>query len=129
VDYFNGCHWLNQARPADLSLSGYVQTLDMRRGMLSTRYDWMDCNRATHVEVTAFPARNERPSIFLTAEGAFLQQSIFGFTGLRFSSGGLSPRFPPMLPAGWQDLELRGINLNGKKRTIRIQQGGKLVIE
>ena len=25
VDYFNGCHWLNQARPADLSLSGYAR--------------------------------------------------------------------------------------------------------
>ena len=73
------------------------------------------------------PANNR--FIFLTAEGAFLQQLIFGFTGLRFSNGGLSPRFPPVLPAGWQSLDLRGINLNGKKHTVRIQQGGKLVIE
>ncbi len=79
-----------------------------------------------------FYAMSETPSnnrfVFLTAEGAFLQQVIFGFTGLRFSNDGLRPRFRPVLPRPWQSLELYGINLNGKKHTIRIQQGGKLVI-
>ena len=59
VDYFNGCKWLNQARPADLSLAGYVQTLDIRGGALRTRYRWTECNRATQIDVTSFPARNE----------------------------------------------------------------------
>jgi trehalose/maltose hydrolase-like predicted phosphorylase len=80
-----------------------------------------------------FYAMSETPSnnrfVFLTAEGAFLQQVIFGFTGLRFSGDGLSPRFRPVLPRAWQSLELRGINLNGKRHTVRIQQGGKLVIQ
>ena len=80
-----------------------------------------------------FYAMSETPGnnrfTFLTAEGAFLQQIIFGFTGLRFSSAGLNPRYPPALPAAWQSLELEGINWNGKKHTIRIRQGGKLLIE
>ena len=45
MDYFNGCKWLNQARPADLSLAGYVQTLDTRHGVLTTSYDWIECNQ------------------------------------------------------------------------------------
>jgi trehalose/maltose hydrolase-like predicted phosphorylase len=80
-----------------------------------------------------FYAMSETPGnnrfIFLTAEGAFLQQVIFGFTGLRFSNDGLSPRFPPVLPPSWQSLELTGINLNGKQHTIRVRQDGKLTIE
>ncbi len=79
-----------------------------------------------------FYAMSETPSnnrfIFLTAEGAFLQQVIFGFTGLRFSSEGLSPKYPPLIPPTWQALELRGVNFKGKKRTIRVESG-KLVIE
>jgi trehalose/maltose hydrolase-like predicted phosphorylase len=72
------------------------------------------------------PANNR--FIFLTAEGAFLQQVIFGFTGLRFSSEGLSPKYPPLIPPAWQRLELRGVNVKGRKRTIRVESG-KLGIE
>ncbi len=73
------------------------------------------------------PANNR--FLFLTAEGGFLQQVIFGFTGLRFTDKGLAPRYPPLLPPAWQSVELRGINLNGRKQTIRIEQGGKLIVE
>ena len=80
-----------------------------------------------------FYAMSETPGnnrfTFLTAEGALLQQVIFGFMGLRLSSDGLSPRFRPILPPDRQSLELRGINLNGKRRTVRVQPGGKLTIE
>ncbi len=80
-----------------------------------------------------FYAMSETPGnnrfVFLTAEGAFLQQILFGFTGLRFTREGLSPKYPPLLPPTWQSLELRGLNVKGTKRTVRVGQGGKLVME
>src|SRR5512138_2527928 len=34
---------------------------------------------------------------FATGAGGFLQQVIFGYTGLRLSGDGLTPAFPPLL--------------------------------
>ncbi len=80
-----------------------------------------------------FYAMSETPGnnrfVFLTAEGGFLQQILFGFTGLRLSEKGLAPKYPPQLPPAWQSLELRGIRVNGKKHVVRVDRGGKLLLE
>ncbi len=79
-----------------------------------------------------FEAMTETPSngraVFLTAEGAFLQQVIFGFTGLRFTNQGLKAKYPPLLPPTWQSLELRGIKSQGKVYDIRVTSANKLVM-
>ena len=36
---------------------------------------------------------------FVTGAGGFLQQVIFGYTGLRLGERGLEPAFPPVLPS------------------------------
>ncbi len=80
-----------------------------------------------------FYAMSETPAnnrfVFLSAEGAFLQQILFGFTGLRFSQEGLTAKYPPLLPPTWQSLELRNISIKGRKHSVRIEQGGKLELE
>ncbi len=80
-----------------------------------------------------FEAMTETPSngraVFLTAEGAFLQQVIFGFTGLRFTNQGLKAKYPPLLPPTWQSLELRGIKSRGKIYDIRVTSANKLVMQ
>ncbi|HET9177274.1 MAG TPA: hypothetical protein VFQ24_02845 [Terriglobia bacterium] len=79
-----------------------------------------------------FEAMTETPgngrAVFLTAEGAFLQQVIFGFTGLRFTDNGLEARYPPLLPPTWQSLELRGIKSRGKIYDVRVTSANKLVM-
>jgi trehalose/maltose hydrolase-like predicted phosphorylase len=79
-----------------------------------------------------FDAMTETPSngraVFLTAEGAFLQQIIFGFTGLRWTDGGLKPVHPPLLPPTWQSLELRGIKSRGNAYNIRVTSANRLVM-
>ena len=58
---------------------------------------------------------------FLTGAGAFLQQFIFGYAGLRFSSdAGLSRRFEPLLPERITRLRLRNISIRGKRIDIII---------
>jgi trehalose/maltose hydrolase-like predicted phosphorylase len=66
--------------------------------------------------------RNNR-FVFLTGEGAFLQQLVFGFTGLRFSDEGLKSVYPPQLPPTWQSLELRGIQVRGRRLDVRVGPG------
>jgi trehalose/maltose hydrolase-like predicted phosphorylase len=79
-----------------------------------------------------FEDMTETPSngraVFLTAEGAFLQQVIFGFTGLRLTDNGLQAEYPPLLPPTWQSLELRGIESRGKSYDVLATSDQKLVM-
>ncbi len=69
---------------------------------------------------------NNNRSVFLTGEGAFLQQIVFGFTGLRFTDGGLQPVYAPQLPPTWQSLELRGIGVRGRRMDVRVGAGNTI---
>jgi trehalose/maltose hydrolase-like predicted phosphorylase len=79
-----------------------------------------------------FYAMTETPSnrraVFLTAEGAFLQQVIFGFTGLRLTDDGLKAVYPPHLPPSWRSVDIRGISSRGKRYDIQVTSNGKLTI-
>ncbi|SRR5579883_308442 len=58
---------------------------------------------------------------FLTGAGAFLQQFVFGYTGLRFSADrGLIRKFPPLLPDSIRRLSLRNVSVRGHRTDIRI---------
>ncbi len=55
---------------------------------------------------------------FITGAGAFLQQFVFGYTGLRLTRNGLERRFPSMLPPGVTLLTLKNITVRGKRETL-----------
>ncbi len=58
---------------------------------------------------------------FLTGAGAFLQQFIFGYAGLRFSAdSGLSQKFAPLLPEHIQRLVLRNVSVRGRRVDITV---------
>ena len=48
---------------------------------------------------------------FVTGAGGFLQQVIFGWTGLRIGEGGLDPAFPALLPSHITRLVLRNVHV------------------
>jgi len=79
-----------------------------------------------------FYAMSETPGnnrfVFLTAEGAFLQQVLFGFTGLRLSDNGLDQKFRPSLPQAWKSLEIRNIKVRGKVFNVRVGRDDKISI-
>ncbi len=50
--------------------------------------------------------------------GAFLQQFIFGYTGLRLTANGLEKSFPPALPPGITRLTLKNVTVHGKRQTL-----------
>ncbi len=61
---------------------------------------------------------------FLTGAGGFLQQFVFGYTGLRFSDEGLSQKYRPLLPDGVTKLTLKNVTVRGQVRNIVIASHG-----
>ena len=55
---------------------------------------------------------------FVTGAGGFLQQVIYGWTGLRLGERGLEPAFPPVLPSSVKRLVLRNIQVRGKRYDV-----------
>lgn len=62
---------------------------------------------------------------FITGAGAFLQQVIFGYTGLRLTENGLTQKYKPMLPKGITKLTLKNFTVNNNKFDL-VVEGNKL---
>jgi trehalose/maltose hydrolase-like predicted phosphorylase len=65
---------------------------------------------------------------FITGAGAFLQQVIFGYTGLRLDESGLRPAFKPVLPAGIQRIILRNFSVRGVRQDIIVDREAVRVV-
>lgn len=55
---------------------------------------------------------------FITGAGAFLQQFVFGYTGLRLSEKGLEHKYAVTLPPGVHKIRLKNINVRGRRETL-----------
>ena len=60
---------------------------------------------------------------FLTGTGGFLQQVLFGYTGLRITSRGLVKEYEPMLPSGVKSLEITNLHFRGKRYDVTVEHG------
>ena len=56
----------------------------------------------------------------LTGAGGFLQQVIFGYTGLRITPDGVNQKFTPILPKNIKGLTLQNFYIRGKKYNITV---------
>jgi len=65
---------------------------------------------------------------FVTGAGGFLQQVIFGWTGLRIGERGLEPAFPPLLPSSVKRLVLRNISVRGKRYDVIVDSAGRRMV-
>jgi protein-glucosylgalactosylhydroxylysine glucosidase len=65
---------------------------------------------------------------FETGAGGFLQQVIFGYTGLRLGERGLDPAFPPVLPSHIRRLFLRNVHARGKSYDVVVDSSGRRII-
>jgi trehalose/maltose hydrolase-like predicted phosphorylase len=60
INYFDGKNWLNDEKTNHINFSGYKQNLNMHDGVLSTRYDWIDQEKTTSVEIETFISRKNK---------------------------------------------------------------------
>ncbi len=65
---------------------------------------------------------------FVTGAGGFLQQVIFGWTGLRLRDGGLEPAFPALLPSSVKRLVLRNVSVLGKRYDVTVDEKGRQMV-
>jgi protein-glucosylgalactosylhydroxylysine glucosidase len=65
---------------------------------------------------------------FVTGAGGFLQQVIFGWTGLRLGDDGLEPAFPALLPSSVKRLVLRNIQSRGKRYDVIVDASGRRMV-
>jgi trehalose/maltose hydrolase-like predicted phosphorylase len=66
---------------------------------------------------------------FVTGAGAFLQQVVFGYTGLRLGDDGLQRAFKPLLPAGIRRIVLRNFSVRGTTHDIIVdREGARFVV-
>jgi trehalose/maltose hydrolase-like predicted phosphorylase len=65
---------------------------------------------------------------FITGAGAFLQQVIFGYTGLRLTEDGLTKNFEPMLPKNIKSMRLINFSFKNMKYNISVE-GKNIKIE
>ncbi|MGH7608123.1 MAG: hypothetical protein ACREME_12380 [Gemmatimonadales bacterium] len=65
--------------------------------------------------------RNNDAVTFVTGAGAFLQQVIYGYTGLRLTEQGLRPTFRPVLPSRITRMVLRNVPVRAKRYDIVVE--------
>jgi protein-glucosylgalactosylhydroxylysine glucosidase len=65
---------------------------------------------------------------FVTGAGGFLQQVIYGYTGLRWGDEGLEPAFPPVLPSRIKRLTLRNVYSRGKRYDVIVDSTGRRMV-
>ena len=80
-----------------------------------------------------FDVLSERPVNeavnFVTGAGAFLQQVIFGWTGLRLGEDGLRPAYKPVLPSSVRRVVLRNFSIRGTRQDIIVDRSEVRFVE
>src|SRR5271165_104604 len=78
---------------------------------------WLQSNFTTGLIKPPFNVRTETATnntgYFVTAAGGFLQNLLYGFSGLRIEEKGLIEAYAPVLPPQWKSMTLKDITFRG----------------
>lgn len=95
--------------------------------------EWIDRNLVGFLKppfnVRTETAANNAGYILATSAG-FVQSMLYGLTGLRIDDDGLSAKYAPVLPPGWNALTLKDVKFRGRRYDIRVSRDadGKVVL-
>ncbi len=59
---------------------------------------------------------------FMTASGGFVQNLMYGFSGLRIQEKGLIEAYAPVLPPEWKSMTLKNISFRGQRYDITVDR-------
>ena len=95
-------------------------------GETASAVRWLLSNFTNGMMRRPYNVRTETASnntgYFITASGGFLQNLIFGFTGLRIEDKGLVEAYPPLLAPAWKSMTLKNVAFRGKHYDIRVDR-------
>ncbi|HEV7122695.1 MAG TPA: glycoside hydrolase family 65 protein [Rhodanobacter sp.] len=95
---------------------------------------WLSRNAAADMFKPPFNVRPETATnntgYFLTGSGGFVQDLLYGLSGLRIEAKGLVEAHPPVLPPAWKSMTLKDITFRGRHYDITIDRdaSGKTVL-
>jgi trehalose/maltose hydrolase-like predicted phosphorylase len=87
---------------------------------------WLQSNFTSQLIKPPYNVRTETPTnntgYFVTASGAYLQNLIYGFSGLRVRANGLVAAYPPVLPPDWRSVTLKHLSFRDQRYDIVIDR-------
>ena len=87
---------------------------------------WLQSNFTSQLIEPPFNVRTETPSnntgYFVTASGGFVQNLVYGFSGLRIQEKGLVGAYSPVLAPEWKSMTLKDIAFRGQRYDITIDR-------
>src|SRR3984957_3941969 len=87
---------------------------------------WLQSNFTSGLIKPPFNVRTEtagnNAGYFITASGGFLQNLLYGLSGLRVEEKGLVEGYAPVLPPEWKSMTLHGIAFRGQRYDITIDR-------
>jgi trehalose/maltose hydrolase-like predicted phosphorylase len=87
---------------------------------------WMQSNFTSGLIKPPFNVRtetaNNNTGYFITASGGFLQNLLYGFSGLRIEEKGFDEAYAPLLPPEWKSMTLKHIAFRGQRYDITIDR-------
>lgn len=87
---------------------------------------WLQSNFTSNLIKPPFNVRTETATnnsgYFVTSSGGFLQNLLYGFSGLRIQERGLVAAYAPVLPPEWKSMTLKGIALRGQRYDMVIDR-------
>jgi trehalose/maltose hydrolase-like predicted phosphorylase len=88
---------------------------------------WLARNYAEDMFKGPFNVRPEtadnNTGYFITGSGGFVQDLVYGLTGLRIRKDGLVDAYPPVLPPTWKSMTLKRVTFRGRHYDITIDRG------
>jgi len=95
---------------------------------------WLQSNFTSNLIKPPFNVRTEtadnNTGYFVTASGGFLQNLLYGFSGLRIEDKGLIEAYPAVLPPEWKSMTLEGVAFRGRRYDFTVERdaGGKVIL-
>ena len=95
-------------------------------GDTASAIEWLQSNFSSGLIKPPFNVRTETPNnntgYFVTSSGGFLQNLLYGLSGLRIQEKGLAQAYAPVLPPEWHSMTLRDIAFRGRRYDITIDR-------
>ncbi|MEP6938594.1 MAG: glycoside hydrolase family 65 protein [Rudaea sp.] len=87
---------------------------------------WLLSNFSNGMLRAPFNVRTETATnntgYFMTASGGFIQNLVYGFTGLRVQEDGLVEAYAPLLAPAWKSMTLRNVAFRGVRYDITLDR-------
>jgi trehalose/maltose hydrolase-like predicted phosphorylase len=95
-------------------------------GDASLAVTWLRNNFTSNLIKPPFDVRTETSSnnsgYFITSSGGFVQNLMYGFSGLRIQEKGLVGAYTPVLPPEWKSMTLKNVSFRGQHYDITVDR-------